>query len=161
MKIDRVMVGMAFAMLCVACHRNDSGSKTKAADRKLDWLTNYSAAQTRARAENKMLLMNFTGSDWCPPCIKLHREVFSQPQFADYAANYLVLLEVDFPRTKVQSAEQKLANEKLSNQYGVYWFPTVIILDPGGKKLGELGYTPGGPKAFIADLEKLHQKTDR
>lgn len=159
MKIDRVIAAVALGIVCAACHRIQSESKSEAAaETKLNWVTNYSAAQTRARAENKILLMNFTGSDWCPPCILLHRKVFSAPEFADYSAKHLVLLEVDFPRSKVQSAEQKLANEKLSNQYGVYWFPTVIVLDPGGKKLGEFGYKQGGPKAFIAALEKLRQK---
>jgi len=99
--------------------------------------------------------MNFTGSDWCPPCILLHRQIFSQAEFVEYAAKHLVLLEVDFPHNKPQTDEQKAANEKLVERFGVYWFPTEIVLDASGNKLGELSYMPGGPKAFIAALEKL------
>ena len=123
------------------------------------WLTNFETAQARARSENKLLLIEFTGSDWCPPCIMLGRQVFSQPEFKDYAVQHLVLLEVDFPRRKELSAEQKAANEKLANQFGIDGFPTVIILDPSGKKIGELGYMPGGPKPFIAALEELRAKS--
>ena len=54
---------------------------------------------------------------------------------------------------------QKVANEKLADQFGIYGFPTVIILDSSGKKIGELGYMPGGPRAFIAALEKLRGKS--
>jgi protein disulfide-isomerase len=88
----------------------------------------------------------------------LHRQVFSQPEFAEYAAKHLVLLEVDFPHNKAQTDEQKAANEKLVERFGVYWFPTEIVLDPNGNKIGELGYMPGGPKPFIAATEKLPQK---
>jgi protein disulfide-isomerase len=87
----------------------------------------------------------------------LGHQVFSQPEFKHYAAQHLVLLEVDFPRKKELSAGQKAANEKLAERFGIYGFPTVIILDPSGKKIGELGYMPGGPEAFIAAVEKLRR----
>lgn len=102
-----------------------------------------------------MLLMDFTGSDWCPPCILLRKQVFSKPEFADYAAKNLVLLEVDFPRFKKQSDEENVANQKLAQQFGIEGFPTIVILDSSGKVAGQLGYMPGGPTAFIAALEKL------
>ena len=88
----------------------------------------------------------------------LGRQVFSQPEFKEYAAQNLVLLEVDFPRTKELSAEQRAANAKLADQFGIYGFPTVIILDSSGQKIGELGYMPGGPKPFIAAVEELRAK---
>jgi thioredoxin-related protein len=156
--MNRVLASIALGLLCGACRRNASAPSTEAAATKPPWLTNYAAAQAQARAESKMLLINFTGSDWCPPCIMLHRQILSQPAFADYAAAHLVLLEVDFPRAKAQSDAQKAANEKLANQYGIYAFPTVIVLDSSGKKIGELGYARDGPEAFIAALEKLRIK---
>ena len=88
----------------------------------------------------------------------LGRQVFSQPEFKDYATKHLVLLEVDFPRRKELSAEQRAANEKLADQFGIDGFPTVIILDSSGRKIGELGYMPGGPKPFIAAVEELRAK---
>ena len=66
-----------------------------------------------------------------------------------------MLLEVDFPHNKPQIDEQKAANEKLVERFGVYWFPTEIVLDASGNKLGQLSYMPGGPKPFIAAIEQL------
>jgi thioredoxin-related protein len=151
---------LATGMLCGAGERTKDAPKTEAPPAaKATWLTNFETAQARARSEKKLLLIEFTGSDWCPPCIMLGRQVFSQPEFKDYAAQHLVLLEVDFPRKKELSAEQRAANEKLAEQFGIYGFPTVIILDSSGRKIGELGYMPGGPKPFIAAVEELRAKS--
>ena len=119
------------------------------------WTTDLPKAQAQAKTENKLVMMDFTGSDWCGWCIKLNREVFSQPEFADYAAKNLVLVEVDFPRTKAQSKELQKANDALQTKYGIEGYPTIIVLNSAGQKVGQLGYMPGGPKAFIAELEKL------
>jgi protein disulfide-isomerase len=116
------------------------------------WITDAKAAQDKARAEQKLVLMNFTGSDWCGWCIKLKDEVFSTKQFKDYAAKNLVLLEVDFPRQKPQTAAQKQANQALQKKYGIRGYPTLIVLNGEGKQVGQLGYMPGGPKAFLGKL---------
>jgi protein disulfide-isomerase len=119
------------------------------------WGDNYEKAQAEAKSENKLLLLDFTGSDWCPWCIKLNKEVFSQKEFKDYAAKNLVLMEVDFPQTKPQSESLKSQNAKLQDKYRIQGYPTVVVLNGQGKKVGELGYQPGGPSAFISELEKL------
>lgn len=121
------------------------------------WLTDYKQAQEEAKAKQKLVLLDFTGSDWCGWCIKLDREVFTKPEFQDYANKNLVLVEIDFPRGKELSAAQKSQNEGLAQQYEIQGFPTIIVLNGEGKKLGELGYTPGGPSAFIAALDKLRK----
>lgn len=120
-----------------------------------NWQTDLPKAQAQAAKEKKMVLLDFTGSDWCGWCIKLNKEVFSQTEFLDYAKANLVLVEVDFPNKKKLSAEQKKANDALAKKYNIQGYPTIIVLDGEGKKLGELGYQPGGPKAFIASLDKL------
>jgi thioredoxin-related protein len=151
---------LATGMLWGACERTKETPRMEAPPAaEATWLTNFETAQARARSEKKLLLIEFTGSDWCPPCIMLGRQVFSQPEFKDYAAQHLVLLEVDFPRTKELSLEQRTANEKLAEQFGIDGFPTVIILDSSGRKIGELGYMPGGPKPFIAAVEELRTKS--
>jgi protein disulfide-isomerase len=119
-----------------------------------DWQTDLPKAQAQAKAENKTVLLNFTGSDWCGWCIKLHKEVFSQPEFIEYAKKNLVLVEVDFPTKKKLSDAQKKANDALAKQYGIRGYPTIILLNGEGKKVGETGYVKGGPKAFIADVQK-------
>src|SRR5690348_11884172 len=78
-----------------------------------NWLTDLPAAQAAAKAEKKIVLINFTGSDWCGWCIRLRNEVFSQPQFDSFAKDHLVLVETDFPRRKSQSPEVKRANAAL------------------------------------------------
>ena len=119
------------------------------------WGDNYQKALARAKAEHKLLLLDFTGSDWCPWCIKLHDEVFSQKAFKDYAAKNLVLMIVDFPQTKPQTAAVKAQNAKLQDQYPIPGYPTVVVLNSQGKQVGQLGYQPGGPSPFIAELQKL------
>jgi thioredoxin-related protein len=122
------------------------------------WLDDYKKAQEEAKASNKILLLNFTGSDWCGWCIKFDRDVLSRPQFKEYARNNLVLVELDFPRVKTQSAELQKQNRQLAQQYEVVGFPTIIALNSDGQKLWEYdGYFAGGPEAFIAELEKLRK----
>lgn len=121
----------------------------------VSWLTDLPKAQAQAKAEKKLVLLDFTGSDWCGWCIKLNKEVFSQPEFGEYAKKNLVCVEVDFPNKKKLSPEQKKANDALAEKYKIEGYPTIIVLDGDGKKVGELGYMKGGPKAFIAKLEKL------
>lgn len=120
------------------------------------WLTDLPAAEAQARAENKIVLMDFTGSDWCPGCIQLKKEVFDSSQFQKYAAQNLVLVEVDFPDKKDQSKKLKEANAALQDRYKIEGFPTVVVLDKNGKEMGrQEGYEGGGPTAFIAKLEKF------
>lgn len=130
----------------------------QAAAAELNWLTDLPKAQAAAKADNKLVMLDFTGSDWCGWCIKLNKEIFSKPEFAEYAAKNLVLVEVDFPRAKKQSAELKQANQALQAKYKIEGYPTIIVLNSDGKKVGELGYMDGGPKAFIAELDKLKNK---
>jgi thioredoxin-related protein len=124
----------------------------------LQWLTDLPKAQAKAKEEKKLVMLDFTGSDWCGWCIKLNKEVFSKSEFSDYAKKNLVLVEVDFPRQKKQSAEQKKANQALQEKYQIRGYPTLVVLDGDGKKVGELGYVPGGPKAFIEEFEKQTKK---
>lgn len=127
-----------------------------------EWLTDYQKAQEQAKADHKLLFINFTGSDWCGFCILLDRQVFSKPEFKDYASKNLVLLEVDFPRMggprwKAQSDAQRKQNEQLAAKYQIFGFPTIVVLNGEGKIVGELGYMEGGAQPFISELEKLRK----
>lgn len=119
------------------------------------WDDDYEKALARAKAEKKMVLLDFTGSDWCGWCMKLDREVFSKPEFKNYAKENLVLVEVDFPQGKRQTKKLKAQNEKLQGEHGVRGYPTIIVLNSEGRKVGQLGYQEGGPKSFIAKLDEL------
>lgn len=123
------------------------------------WDDDYDKALTKAKAEKKMVLLDFTGSDWCGWCVKLDKDIFSTPDFKAYAKDNLVLVELDFPNKKQQSEKLKAQNQKLKSEFGVKGFPTIVVLNSEGKKVGELvGYTPGGPSAFIAKVNELKGK---
>ena len=122
------------------------------------WSNDYKKAQEEAKAAHKFLLLNFTGSDWCGWCIKFDRDVLSKSEFKDFAQNNLVLVELDFPRAKPQPPEVRKQNRELAQQYEVVGFPTIVVLDSDGQKLWQYdGYFPGGPEAFIAELQKLRK----
>jgi protein disulfide-isomerase len=156
----------AAAILAVSCSQKTTAetktetepkADTAVAAAKSGWLTSFDQAQKEAQAKNKLLLMDFTGSDWCGWCIMLDKEVFSKPEFKEYASKNLVLLELDFPRRKQMPPEISAQNERLMMKYGIQGFPTVVVFDSSGKPLGALGYQAGGPQAFIAQLEKLRK----
>lgn len=114
------------------------------------WLTSFPDAATQAEAEHKLILLDFTGSDWCGWCMKLDEETFSRAEFIEFATNNLVLVRVDFPRHKSISSEQKKANHDLAKKYDVNGFPTVIIAKPDGTLMwDQRGYAPGGPNVMI------------
>ena len=121
-------------------------------------LTDYKKAQQEAKANNKFLLLNFTGSDWCGWCKKFDKEVLLQPEFKDFARDNLVIVELDFPRGKPQTPELRKQNRELAQQYEIVGFPTIVVLSADGQKLWRYdGYFPDGPTAFIAQLQKLRK----
>ena len=119
----------------------------------LNWEENLETALQKAKAENKAVLVNFTGSDWCQWCIKLSDEVFSKSEFEDYAEDNLILVRLDFPRNIEQSAETKAYNNQLAQRYGVQGFPTVLLFNSQGQMVLQTGYQPGGPVSYINHLK--------
>src|SRR5258708_40039766 len=117
------------------------------------WFEKLDDAVAAAKKGGRPVLADFTGSDWCHWCKQLKSEVFDTKAFKDWAAANVVLLEVDFPQQKAQSAEIKKQNEALAKQFKIEGFPTVLILDAAGKKHGELGYEEGGPVNWIAKFK--------
>ena len=123
------------------------------------WLTDFAAASAKAKDENKHMLVDFSGSDWCGWCIKLDKEVFSQKAFRDFADANLVLVLLDFPRAKPQPDAIKTQNNKLMEKYGVQGFPTVLIFNAGGKLIETTGYRPGGAESYVAYLKGILERS--
>ncbi len=127
-----------------------------AADKKdVKWETKIEDAVKIAKKENKAILVNFTGSDWCIWCKKLQGEVFSQAEFAKYANDNLVLVKLDFPRNVKQSKAVQEYNRGLMKKYGVRGFPTILLLDKNGEYLKTTGYQQGGAKNYVTHLKGL------
>ena len=120
-----------------------------------DWMTDFAAAKIKAAAEQKPLLLDFTGSDWCGWCIKLDKEVFSQKAFKEFAADNLVLVELDFPRGEEQSEDLKAQNKALAEKYGIRGFPTILVLSPEGELMEKTGYLRGGPEAYVEHIKEI------
>lgn len=109
------------------------------------WLTDFERAKHDAKATGRPIIANFTGSDWCPYCIRLDKEVFRTQMFQDWALDNAILFEADFPRGKELPAALKKQNDLLNSEYSVSAYPTILFLNGDGEILGRSGYlqTPG------------------
>ncbi|GAB3997188.1 hypothetical protein GCM10028807_41730 [Spirosoma daeguense] len=124
------------------------------------WELNFDQAKTEASQNHKFILLNFSGSDWCAPCIKMKRDIFESNEFNQYAQNYLVLVRADFPRlAKNQLDAQQVAhNEALAEKYNRQGkFPFTVLLNADGKVLKEWdGYKPSlTTAAFVESIQSV------
>lgn len=95
------------------------------------WTTNFDSAKVKSMQEDKFILLNFSGSDWCGPCIKMRKDILSSEPFLKYAADHLILLNADFPRMKKNQQDKQLVqqNEKLADTYNKQGkFPYTLLL---------------------------------
>lgn len=122
------------------------------------WELNIDEAQQRAQDEQKKVLIYFSGSDWCRPCIQLKSEILESEVFQEYAQEELVMVLADFPKRKKNrlSAEQNLHNEKLAEQYNLQgYFPLLVILDAEGNIKGQMGFESIGPQEYVNRIRSL------
>ena len=125
------------------------------------WTDDFDAAKEKAAREGKLLLVDFSGSDWCGWCKKLDSEVFAKPEFVEAAEKDFVLVMIDSPHDKSKLSEKaKKQNPKLTKEYGIHGFPTVLIMDSTGKRLRKTGYRRGGPEAYLKELASLKKSID-
>jgi len=114
-----------------------------------------------AKNENKLIFMNFSGSDWCRSCMILKQSILNTPEFSAFANKELVLLDIDFPRKKKNrlSKEQTKYNEKLAEKYNKKGqFPTIIILDTDLNIVAKTGYKRLSPSQYIDHIKTLIEK---
>ena len=123
------------------------------------WGDNLEMAKAQAATNNKLVFVDFTGSDWCPPCMALHDHVLTQKAFLDFAEKNLELVVIDFPKNKPLDEKVELANRALAEQYKIGSFPTVLVLDvDGGVVHREEGFGNKNAQAYTADLKKALNK---
>ena len=130
---------------------------------KAGWLVDLDEAYAISEKEGKPILANFTGSDWCGWCKRLDADVFSKPEFQEWAKKNVVLLELDFPRRKQIPEKNRAQNAAMQNALRITGYPTIWVLDLNKDQttgqymvngLGKTGYTPT-PAQFIASVDKF------
>jgi len=144
-QISALLVLLVF--LFTSCNNGQTSSDD------LNWNGNLEKAVEQAKKENKAVLVNFTGSDWCIWCKRLSSEVFQQKDFETYAKDNLVLVMLDFPKDIEQTQETKDYNNMLAKKYGIQGFPTILLIDGQGKLVAQTGYQPGGAAKYVEHLK--------
>jgi thioredoxin-related protein len=150
MKITMIIA--ALSLFCLQGMAQENGTH------ELPWMHNFEEAKSKAEAENKVILMSFSGSDWCANCIRLDRDLFQHESFQSFAEENLVLLQLDFPSRKKNQlpAAQKEHNEKLAEKYNkTGTFPKVILLDSSGKSLGQMSHPLASADAYIQSVREI------
>lgn len=125
-----------------------------------DWKYDLEEVKLLAKKTDQNIVLFFTGSDWCPPCIKLEKNIFSSKDFIEFAKDNFVWLKADFPKRRKNrlSAEQQKKNQDLADEYNKKWvFPVILVLDKEAKVLGVTGYRRGfDAKSYIALLTSFN-----
>jgi thioredoxin-related protein len=125
----------------------------------ISWLGDFNTAKTEAAQNHKLILINFSGSDWCGPCIRLRKEILESATFENYAADHLVLVRADFPRQKKNQLpkDQVKLNEALADQYNPDGkFPFTLLVDEHGKVLRTWdGFPNETPDQFVSDINSV------
>ncbi len=124
----------------------------------LNWLTNFEQAKAQAEKQDKKILMNFSGSDWCANCMRIDKTLFQTEEFKNYAKKNLVLLKVDFPARKKNalSKEQQNHNDKLADKYNKKgMFPNVVIVDSKGEVLGNMNHPLNSTSDYINNIKEI------
>jgi thioredoxin-related protein len=130
----------------------------------MGWETDFETAKKKAETEHKLILLNFSGSDWCGPCIRLHDEIFGNASFKNFAENNLVLINADFPRLSKNklSKDQQKKNDKLADKYnpeGI--FPYTVLLQADGKLIKAWeGFPNVTAEQFISQLKDFTNAAD-
>lgn len=121
------------------------------------WETDFAKATKKAKENHRFILINFSGSDWCGPCIRTHKEIFEKEAFVNYASEHLILVKADFPRLKKNqlSAEQIKKNNDLAMKYNKEgYFPLTVLIDENGKVVKEWkGFPNVSPEVFIKEMD--------
>ncbi|MFK7970902.1 MAG: thioredoxin family protein [Bacteroidia bacterium] len=153
----KIALPIIFVLLFAACAttKSVSGEKAGMTD---GWYVHLDTAKTQANTSRKPILVLFTGSDWCAPCMQLEREVLSKKAFQDYAKKNLVLVKMDFPRRSPEpSIEMQVHRDTVATKYlgERQSVPTVFLLNDDGSIIAKTTFRAGGAEAYVRHLEHL------
>ena len=120
------------------------------------WTEDFATALARSKTSGRPVLVYFTGSDWCPYCVRLDKEVLDQPVFMQWAKEHLILLELDFPHDTPQSPKLKAQNEELAAEFQIEGYPSLYIMDGRTTKVRQLvGFEGKSPEAVVRSLTRM------
>ena len=142
-----ILIALIFSIPCFT-------EQVKKDDHSL-WLTDLDEGKKQAKKEGKLILVDFTGSDWCYWCVKLEKEVFAHKEFQDYTKKNLVLVMLDFPAKKKLPAKVAAKNNAAKKKYSIRGYPTILLLDHTGKEVARTGYKKGGPGKYVKHLSSI------
>ncbi|RMH04930.1 MAG: thioredoxin family protein [Planctomycetota bacterium] len=147
--MNRILLSAGLALACAV--------PAQAQDQEAAWFADFDQAVAAAKDQGKDLFVDFTGSDWCGWCMKLHEEVFSHEEFLKPVQEKYVLVALDFPRGEEAKAAvpNPERNDELLEKYGIEGFPTCLLMTPAGVVYGRTGYREGGPEAYVEHLREL------
>lgn len=155
--VNKILVAGAVVMAAFC----ESGAAEKQENAAV-WSEDYAQVRKMAAEKKLPVIMLFSGSDWCPPCIRLDKTVFHQKKFADFAKSGKALFfHADFPRRKSQPENISKQNRHLMQVYRVEGVPTVILTDHSGREFARTGFLPGGVDKYIRHLEELLKKAPK
>ncbi|WP_395048401.1 thioredoxin family protein [Flavobacterium sp.] len=153
--MKKTLIILVLLLGSFAIHAQESSGGKKA--KELVWQTDINKAISISNKSKKPMLLFFTGSDWCGWCIRLQKEVLLTPEFAKWAKDNVVLVELDFPRRTPQSEQIKAQNNGMQQAFGIQGFPTIYFATakikegkPSFTGIGSTGYVAGGPTAWLA-----------
>ena len=154
-------LGSSLLILFLTFSQLDSFAQAGDSEEIIEWYSDYEAAKDVAEVTGKHLLVYFSGSDWCKPCIQLNKNILETETFSSYAKGNFVPVKLDFPKMRKnrQSKKKVIHNEHLAERYnpnGV--FPLLVFLDQNEEMIGFTGYTDVSPNAYITIIDKIIQK---
>lgn len=134
-----------------------SSSTPSYASGQINWLKSYSDALVASQSSSKPIVLLFTGTTWCPACMKLEREVLTRPEFTQAVGDKFVFLKAEFP-DYAESAIKSSPYKPLLDRYGIEAFPTIVVINASGQQLYTVKYQSGGPTIYAQELlQKLNQ----
>lgn len=122
----------------------------------INWMRNYSDAVALSQSTSKPIAILFTGTGWCPACMKLEREVLANPEFTQSVGQKFVFLKADFPDYS-ESAISASPFKPLLDRYSVSAFPTIVVVNANGQKLHTVNYQQGGARVYAQELLKAQK----
>ena len=152
-------IGVSFIALSIS--QNQTFAQESVSQSTLGWYSDYEQAKIDASSNGKYVMLYFSGSDWCKPCIQLNKNILDTETFSEYATGNFVPVKLDFPKMKKNRHSKKkvVHNEALAEKYnpnGV--FPLLVFLDENEKMIGFTGFTVVSPRAYVSIIEKIiHQ----